>query len=253
MEIEMTKPRLNQIIAVSKGVKSRTEAETTRVYQMLQREDRFDGMSRHYTPSDAEGEEKPSEQKLVQTTVESLLRELTASQTNLMDTVITQDAGNQIAMADIVVNGDIVAGAVPVTTLIFLEKKLTDLTTVMRALPVHSPDYNWEDLGDGTHRSNPITSVSTKKIRRNHEVAPATNQHAAQVEVYTEDVVVGEWSQTKLTGRIPAARRQAMIDRVVVLQDAVKTAREQANSIEIPQQKIGRHIMDYIIGSPEAK
>jgi hypothetical protein len=64
--------------------------------------------------------------------------------------------------------------------------------------------------------------------------------------MYMEDVWVGTWTTTKFSGAIPAATRNAMLERVRKLADAVKTAREEANSIDVRAHKIGAAVLGYV-------
>ena len=64
--------------------------------------------------------------------------------------------------------------------------------------------------------------------------------------MYMEDVTVGVWTTVKYSGAIPAAEKNAMLERVRKLQVAVKEAREEANSIEVEKKKIGDNVLGYI-------
>src|SRR5438132_1009448 len=81
---------------------------------------------------------------------------------------------------------------------------------------------------------------------RNHVKYEATKEHPAQVEMYMEDVWVGTWTTTKLSGAIPAATRNAMLERVRKLLDAVKEAREEANLLQVQTQKLGDALLAYV-------
>jgi hypothetical protein len=91
-----------------------------------------------------------------------------------------------------------------------------------------------------------VQTVRTKKIPRNHVKAEATEHHPAQVEVYYEDVPVGYWRTVKFSGAMPARRVNEILERVEKLQQAVKFAREEANSVEIEDQRIGETVFYYL-------
>ncbi|MFC9975393.1 hypothetical protein ACFVH6_31335 [Spirillospora sp. NPDC127200] len=67
--------RLNQIIAVEKGVKSRTQREPTDAYHGLQKPALPSGLSRTYRPRDEGGETLPPESTKVQLKAEDVLRD----------------------------------------------------------------------------------------------------------------------------------------------------------------------------------
>jgi hypothetical protein len=168
---------------------------------------------------------------------------------SLLDVIYTQDTGNLVATADVVVDGKIIASELPITYLLFLEKQLTDILSVINKLPIMDEADEWTyDENRGCYVTEPTVSNRTKKVPRILVKAEATDKHPAQVEVYHEDVKIGEWSATKLSSAIPADKKKAMVARVVALQDAVKVAREKANSTEIEQKKVGENILKYING-----
>ena len=129
--------KLNQIIAVEKGVKNRSFTELTEAHHGLQKPALLAGISRTYQPKDEEGEQLPPESTRVQLRAEEVLRKTADSLTRLFDVTLTKDTANCAAKADVVVDGEVILSDVPVTYLLFLEKQLTDLYTFARKLPVH--------------------------------------------------------------------------------------------------------------------
>jgi len=243
--------KLNQIIAVAAGKKTQAQKSITEAYQNLQKSAQLEGISRTYKPKDDEGEQFPAEKKLVQLKVGEAVRGVTAALTELFDVVATQDAANCAAKADVVVEGNPVLRGVPVTTLLFLEKQLVDLHTFVDKLPTLDPGEAWSYSADVDHYvSEPYQTSKTKKIMKNHVKAEATKEHPAQVETYTEDVVVGYWTTLKFSGAVPAKERNEMLDRVKKLQEAVKCAREEANGMEVESKKIGAAVLQYVFGKP---
>jgi hypothetical protein len=78
--------------------------------------------------------------------------------------------------------------------------------------------------------------------------AEATEKHPAQVEVYYEDITVGYWRTVKFSGALPAQRINELLARVERLQEAVKFAREEANNLEVEEQKVGEKVFQYLFG-----
>jgi hypothetical protein len=241
--------KLNQIIAVTAGKKTRAKDAITKAYQMLQKKDLLDGITRTYKPKDEEGDRLPSEEKHVQLRVNDALKEVGQELCDLFDVVFTQDVANTVAKADIVVDGKTVAKQVPVTYLLFLEKQLIDLHTFVEKLPVLDAAETWQFSQEAdAYACKPYESTRTKKIKRNHVKSEATEKHPAQVETYDEDVIVGTWRTVKFSGAVPAKQRNEMLDRVRKLQESVKFAREEANATEIKTVKIGESILDFVFG-----
>jgi hypothetical protein len=239
--------RLNQIIAVEKGVKSRSFQELTEAHQALQKPSLLAGISRTYRPKDEEGEVLPPESTRVQVKADQIIRETGEVLTKLFDVTATKDWANCRAKADVVVDGRVILAEVPATYLLFVEKQLVDLHTFIKKLPVLDASESWNfDASADCWATEPIQSVRTKKIPRNHVKAEATEKHPAQVEVYYEDVSVGYWRTVKFSGALPAQRVNELLSRVEKLQQAVKFAREEANNLEVEDQRIGARVFEYL-------
>jgi hypothetical protein len=240
-------PKLNQVIALMAGKKAQAHKTITEAYQVLQKGGLLEGISRVYKPRDDEGEQYPPEKKSVQLKAWDSIRGVAGALTELFDIVATQDYANCQARADVVVGGTAVLKDVPVTHLLFLEKQLVDLQTFIEKLPTLDPAESWEYNAEADcYASEPYQTTKTKKVLKNHVKAEATKEHPAQVETYTEDVVVGYWTTVKFSGALPARDRNEMLERVRRLQEAVKSAREEANSAAVDVRKTGKPVLDYI-------
>jgi hypothetical protein len=241
--------KLNQIIAVEKGVKNRSFTELTETHHGVQKPALLAGISRSYQPKDEEGEQLPPESTRVQVRVEEVLRRTASTLTRLFDVTLTKDTANCEARADVVVDGEVLLTDVPVTYLLFLEKQLTDLYTFVRKLPVLDAADSWSfnDSAD-CWSTEPVRTIRTKKVPRNHVKAEATEKHPAQVEVYYEDVPVGYWTTVKFSGALPATRVAQLVERVEKLQNAVRVAREEANNREVTDLKAGERVFAYLFG-----
>lgn len=249
-------PKLNQVIAVVPAKKKKCTEGLTALYKLCQQPTIFDGLLKTYLPDDEEGETHPSETKRVQITAFQIVDEGVSLLTELLDVVYTQDCGNTQACSDIIVkdinedgDGKILATGVPVTYLLFLEKQLIDIHTLIKSLPVLSPIESWTfDDNSNCYKSDPTITNRAQKVRRNHVKAEATEQHPAQVEMYNEDVKVGEWTTVKISGAIAAKQKAQILQRVRQVQEAVKIAREEANSSIVEPKKVGQGLLNYIVG-----
>src|SRR5215468_9251452 len=210
--------RLNQIVAIEKGIKSRSFQELTEAHHALQKPALLAGISRTYRPKDEEGEQFPPESTRVQIKADDIIRQTSQVLTTLFDATAAKDWTNCTAKADVVVDGQTLLAQVPATYLLFLEKQLVDLHTFVKKLPVLDASEAWSfDPSADCWATEPVQTTRTKKIPRNHVKAEATEQHPAQVEVYYEDVVVGNWRTVKFSGALPAQRINELLDRVVRL------------------------------------
>lgn len=243
-------PKLNQILAVEKGAKSTTENEITRVYHLVQKGEVFTGLSRHYTPKDDAGEELPAEAVNVVVTVPDLVNTFAGSLAGLFDITATKVWANTGASANVTIDGEVLLEDVPVEYLLFMEKRLTDVLTFISKIPTLDPAFNWQwDETSGVYRTDEVWTNRSKKVLKNHVKSEATDKHAAQVEVYTEDETVGRWSTTKFSGAVPVTKVREWRDRVLKLQAAVKFAREEANSIEVTNRQVGEKVFKFLFNA----
>ena len=239
--------KLNQIIALANGEKARCKSAVTQLYHKLQKPEPFSGISRTYRPKDDEGEQLPRESQRVQWQADDILQAAAESLCKLFDLVGTQDLANCEAKAEVKVDGNTILTGIPVTHLLFLEKQLVDLHTFLGAIATLSTSDKWARSEEtDCYATEPTETTRTKKIPRNHVMSPATKEHPAQVQVYNEDVVVGFWKTVRLSGAMHESDKNALLARVEKLQDAVKTARELANCMEVKQATIGKPIFDYL-------
>jgi hypothetical protein len=239
--------KLNQIIAVEKGIKSKSVQQLAETQKNLQKASLFSGIARTYRPKDEDGEQLPPESNKVQVKADEIIRETTEILTKLFDITATKDWTNCNARADVVVDGQTLLTQVPVSYLLFLEKQLTDLQAFLKKLPTLDPSETWNfDPNSDCWATEPVQTLKTFKMPRNHVKAEATEHHPAQVEVYYEDVTIGYWRTVKFSGALPAQRIHDLMNRLEKLQQAVKFAREEANNTEAEEQRVGTKIFQYL-------
>lgn len=242
--------KLNQIVAVEKGVKTRADKAITDAYHTTQKSGLFSGLSRVYTPDadDAtEADQLPSEQTLVQVVAKDMIDDFSDAMIRLIDVTSTKDMANTDAKADITVDGVVLAERVPVTTLLFLEKKAENLATFIEKMPVLNPAQKWDwDGARGCYASEPVKQKRSKKVPRVLVKYEATEQHAAQTETWYEDVPVGTWETTAFSGAMKADDVNAIKERVEKLRTAIKFARESANETEVTNVEYGKNILNFV-------
>jgi len=243
--------KLNQVNAMVTGRKGEVEKAVTEIYKILQKEQLFNGRSRQYRPYDEEqGEKLPPESQKVQQEAKKMVEQAVARWTDLWDLTLTQDAGNQQAKADVVVDGKVVLKDVPVTNLLFLEKQVNDVETFVGKLPTPDPAEDWTyDPAIGLLRNKPTQSIRTKKEPTRFEKAPPTKEHPAQVELLFIDTPVGIWTTVQYSGCILVDEKNSILARIKKLKDAIRVAREQANLHDVEARKVGEALFRYIFGA----
>lgn len=239
--------RLNQIIAVVQGKKSRVQKLLTTIHHGWQK-DRISGIGRTYTPTNEEGERLPPEQRIVQLRVSDALDRAREQLVDFIDTVATQETSNCVAQADVQIGQQVLLAAVPVTVLLFLEKQLIDLRTLAENIPTLPSDRAWVwDENKNCYATTPETTVRTQKIPTTHVKFEPTEHQPGQADVIMVDKTVGHWSTVHTSGAMPEQDRDEIIGRVEKLQEAVKRAREEANATEVHQvEGRGRAMLSYV-------
>lgn len=240
-------PKLNQIIAVEKGVKANADTVLNSAYHQAQKPDLFAGRSRTYQPLEDGGHVLPAESQRVTAHVPLLVSGVQSAMERLFDLTLTKDTTNAVAKADIAIGDAVLAQDVPVTTLLWLEKRLVDLRTFISKLPVTDVADEWTwDRDQQVFRSEVVKSLRTRKVEDHIVVVPPTDKHPAQVAKVVKDVPEGEWSTTKLSGAVAPAQRDKWLAQLSQVADAVKVAREQANMTDVENRQMGNTILNYV-------
>lgn len=240
--------KLNQVLAVEKGTKSRVYAEVTTLNASAQKPALFNGFSKTWKPKEEDGEMFPPESQRVQQNAREQLQVLSRHLGELFDVSAAKDWANCQAKADVVVDGKVIVKGSPATYLLFLEKQLNDLQTFVTNLPVLDPAEEWRfDEAANLYKSELTKTARTKKVQKPIVLYDATKEHPAQTQLITEDVVIGHWDTVKHSGALPPRRKQELLERVEKLIKAVKYAREEANAQEAEKKAVAAAIFDYLL------
>lgn len=242
--------KLNQIIAVEKGIKSKSHSSLSELYKIVQKPDLFNGMTKKYEKKDEDSEDLPGENKRVQYTVSEILKTSERSIQELIDITARKDYTNCEAKADVVVDGvELVKGA-PVSFLLFLEKMFTDFRTFANSLPELDNSESWSfDKEALLHKTNPIKTHRTKKVSKPIVLYPHSAEHPAQTQLITEDIIAGYWNQIKTSGAMPKNEKRVLVEKIDALLKGIKEAREQANiQEEVKVPDVSEKLFGYILG-----
>lgn len=242
-------PKISQVVAVATTAKAQADKSLTDVYHVLQKPDLFSGLTRTYTPKQEGGDEKPPERKNPQYTVKDLYRKVEADLSDMLNWGMTLDVANCTARADVEVDGQVLVPQAPVTFLLFLEKKVTDLMTFVGKMPLRDGADNWVYQGESNLYVTPVTKkYVTAKLQRPIVLYDATDKHPAQTQLITEDITVGSWEERRFSGAITRQEQEDMLARLRKLSTAVKVAREAANAAETTRLSVADPILNYVFG-----
>lgn len=250
----MAVPWLHMILAVEKRKRQQIQQAINELYRLAQKKDLFTGLSHTYHPlGDADNQDDPRSEMLpaqYQKPVfdaQSLFLKAVSEFGELFDVVATKDFANTHAAADIELeDGTIIAESVPAVFLLFLEKSLTDLDTIVSKLPTLNAGVDWQRDERGYWKGPVNETIRSRKLAKVLVRYPATDKHPAQTELVHEDLPVGKWLKVELSGAMDEVTRDMYLKRIRELYRAVKFAREKANTIPAPAIHIGYPFVRYI-------
>lgn len=242
--------KLNQVIAIEKGIKSRVYAGMTDLNKAVQKTELFNGFQKTYRKKDDDGEELPAESKRVQFSSKTVLEAIERGLTELMTVTGRKDYTNCVAYADVKVDGKVLVEQAPVSYLLFLEKQLNDIRTLIGHMPVLDIGEDWlKDENSGLYKTVATSTHRTKKVQKPLVLYPATDKHPAQTQIVTEDVIAGYWDMIKHSGAMPKPEKDALLERIEKLARAIKEAREAANMQNVVAvANVGTNIFAYLYG-----
>jgi hypothetical protein len=241
--------KLHELLAVEPDLKGASEKilnETVTTFS--KKEGHFKAQVRKYEPVDDEGIRLPDERTEMVTTVADKLEWTWEKFGKYLDAVAQKESTNVEASATVEIDGKpLIDRPLPATLLLALESRLRQLRDVYNAIPTLEPGEKWEwDSQTRSYATDGKTTFRTQKVRKNHVLAQATEKHPAQVDVYTEDVVIGRWNTKKWSGALTPAEKADLLDRVDAVTQAIKRARQRANMANVNKVEISKTLYRYI-------
>jgi len=246
-----TTKRLGQVVAIQQTVTSTSMKKLTKAYHALDVPAMLEGTRGDYDPiGDAESDKLPPEGNRVQVTVEEMIDATRDALVDLFDITASRDFTNSNggAKADVVVGEIKLVEGASMPYLLWLDRQLDHMTAFVERIPTHAPDAEWSIMDGfrGVYVSDPVKRARSVKIPRVIELSPSTNHHAAQVQMFHEDVNVGTWTRVRYSGAVPVARKETLLRRITTLRNAVHVARGECNMAEAVDPKPGAGILNYL-------
>jgi hypothetical protein len=244
-------PKLHQILAIETTARAQSQKDLTKIYHGLEKPDMLTGQFNEYQPLKEDGMKLPSERKALQVRVKDVIKQAVDTMSKAFDIVAVRDFANTSAKSDVVMpDGSVLLKDAPAPYLLWLEKQITDLHTVICKLPTLPADTEWEwDTNQNCFKNKyEVKTAKTEKVQEPLVLHPPTPEHPAQTQMITRDVIAGYWTKTTYHGAIPISEVRAMKERAETLLAAVKMAREKANQVEAPDQKVGSQLLNYVFG-----
>lgn len=244
--------KLHEVLAVEgslKGTSEKVIKECQKVFGTKQTH--FIGHIKTYTPLNADDTETIPEDRLeLVTTVNDKLSYIQESIIDALDAMYQKESTNTLAKADIIIDDEIIETDVPAVVLLTLETRLKQIRECYDQALTYDPSKKWvkDDNEINIWKTDPVETIRTKKVAKPITLSPATKEHKAQVQLFTEDIKVGTWSTIYRTGCISPREKHEYLKRIDVLIRAVVKARQRANDQEVKNVVIGKKLFNYIHG-----
>lgn len=192
------------------------------------------------------------ESKTIQTTVGKELSWISKKLIQQVDVGYQVDLANTQAAADIETeDGNILARAVPATTLLWLEKRILEWKELFVAIPTLDPAKGFvadADKGDGIYKAREVRKTRTRKVKEVITLVPPTDKHPGQAQLVDIDKPIGTIIELAWSSMLTPALKADLLDRTEVLYRAVTKARAKANETEISKdKKIASDIFEFLL------
>jgi hypothetical protein len=186
------------------------------------------------TPEDAAIVAASRAEKSLPTTVPATVDYAMNLIANALALKLTKHATNQVAKADIELDGTVLMKDAPVDFLLDLEKLLPRWREMFLRMPTLDPSKEWVSQQKHVWKTkDPVVTTQTEKVVYPVVLSPATDRHPAQVKEASKDVTVGTFEETTFSGAATTQQKADLIALCDKLITATKQARMRANTVEI--------------------
>jgi len=243
--------KLHEILAVEASKEKVANKLVQESIRTLGKENLFGGQVRRLVMLDTADDYLNGEERVaLTTTVDENLDYLTKPIADYWDVVCQKDSANQTATSTITLNNKHITGQLPATFLLGMETKLNNLRKLYEVIPTLAPGITWdvdEQERPGTFKArNDVVSFKTEKDMEFKEASPATKEHPAQIAKLERTRNVGTFTTTRWSGMLTPLDKAQRLDRLDQLLNAVKQARQRANSVKVENAKVGKELLDFI-------
>ena len=240
----MTK-KLHELLSIEPDLRTEAQKVSGEVRETLADPKRVHGMIRTFHPIVQDEDPMPDERVEMLTTVSSELGRFNKAMGKFIDSAVSKELTNTVASADLELDGAITS--LPATALLNMENRLAEIRKVYAVIPTLDPAEVWHyDDELEVYVADTRMAYKTRKVPKTHVSYEATKEHPAQVEIYHEDIRVGERETIVHSGAMTLARKRVLLSRIDDLMRDVKQARQRANNIEVKEVKIADIIFDVI-------
>lgn len=193
-----------------------------------------------------------TEHKAMATTVPAKLKHTAGMITSLIDLQATIDKANQSAVADLIVDDQVLLTGVTSVTLLAIEREFKKFLEIVKQAPTNTIGIEWApapELGDHVWKSK-YDQVAKKQEQTIVGIilAPATDKHPAQIDKLPRQVPVADYTTTLFSGALTSAEKADICERLQKIIDAAKEAVTRANDVDAVAQHLGDKLFKFALG-----
>lgn len=242
--------KLHQVLAVSDDISQKSNSISAEAKKTFgSKGEHFEGLTKVYVPYEEGGTKLAPEYKELVTTVRDKLDFTLQSIIDSIDVraTISETNASGTACAELKI-GTKTFGTFAATTLLELEKALVNIRQLYGEIPTLDPAKKWSknDKVANTYVTDKQVTYRSEKIKKALTLAPATDKHPAQVQVFEDDKQVGQYETVWTSGKITPQQKSDLLARIDGLILAVKDARSQANNVDAKNVKLASSLFSYI-------
>jgi len=247
----MKKSVLHELLAVEGDLDGAHKKilDETRV-TFTKKADRFMGQFRKFEMFVEDGIDYPEESQALDTTVQDKLDYMEKTECRYFDAILQKEATNQIAVADLIIDGVTISNGLPATFLLGMETRLKNLKSAYESIPTLQPGVEWvldPSMGKNIYKTaKPVEKIKTETIIEPVVLYEATKEHPAQVKESSKVKNIGKYSTTTWSGMITPAEKSVLLGKIDKLIRAFKKARQRANTTEVTKRTIGKELFAFI-------
>jgi hypothetical protein len=243
--------KLHQLLAVKKDLAERANAIFGETKAVLGKKHFFYGSLRAYEPFEAKGDltAEATEHEKLSYTVGEKLSWFADEFSRLIDCEYQIDETNMNATGTVSVDG-LEMKDLPATFLLDMIGLLERIKKVYGQAQVLEPKHEWTltpSAGEGVYKADPDeVSYRTKKVLQHRVLQPATKEHPAQIDKWSEDERIGKYVKKIWSGALTAHQKAMLLGRLDSLIVATRRALAEANELEHSNKKLATSVFKWL-------
>lgn len=247
-------PKLHEVLAAEKTVAGAWNTMLDETTKKMANAHFFEGHTKSLKMiEDSEGnaavEAAASDNRVVPTNVHDTLDYALKIFANAENLQASKNFTNAVAKADVMFRGAPILTGLPVDELLGLEARLGKIRGIYVAIPTLDAGKAWTlDPATGNWVAEPEHTVKSEKIMVPVTLAPATDNHPAQVKEASKDNPVGRFTTIKRSGAVTALQKADAIKLIDELLVEIKQARMRANETQVvPNTDVGNVLFNVLM------